>query len=80
MFLESGLLKLGPNILRVVIKNNHKYNQDYGKPKKEFLHWCISKILFIDIEKLSKMQISLVMFFKDFVDRFVTTYLKNSFL
>ena len=35
MFLESGLLKLGSNILlRVVIKNNHKYNQDYGKLKK----------------------------------------------
>ena len=65
MFLESGLLKLGSNILlRVVIKNNHKYNQDYGKLKKRIP----SKILFIDIEQLSKTIISLQVFFKDFFD------------
>ena len=48
--------------------------------KKEFLHVFISKILFIDTEQLSKMQISLQVFFKDSVDRFGTTYLKNGFL
>ena len=37
----------------------------------------ISKILFIDTEHVSKMQISSQVFFKDFVDRFGTTYLKN---
>ena len=47
--------------------------------KREFLHICISKILFIDTEKLSKMQISLQVFFKDFTGRFRITYLKNGF-
>ena len=49
-------------------------------PKKEFLHRCISKILFIDTEQVSKMRISLQEFFKDFVDRFRTTYLKSGLL
>ena len=40
----------------------------------------ISKILFIDTEKLSKMQISLQLFFKDFGDRFGPIYRKNGFL
>ena len=40
---------------------------------------CISKIVFIDTEKLCKMQISLQVFFKDSVDRFRITYLKNGF-
>ena len=48
--------------------------------KKEFLHRCISKVLFTDKEQLSKMQISLQVFLKDFVDRFRTTYSKNGFL
>ena len=48
--------------------------------KKEFLHVFISKILFIDTEQLSKMQISLRVFFEDFTDRFGTSYLKNRFL
>ena len=43
--------------------------------KKEFLHKCISKTLFIDTE-----QLSLQVFFKDFVDRFRTTYLKSGFI
>ena len=41
---------------------------------------CISKILFIDTEQFSKMQTFLKVFFKDFVDRFGTTYIKNGFL
>ena len=48
--------------------------------KKEFLRWCISKILFVDTEQLSKMQISLQGFFKDSVDRFGTSYIKNGFI
>ena len=57
-FLECGLLKLMLNNLKVVwcIKNNHKYNQEYGKLKKEFLHRCISK-MFVDTEQFSKIQI-----------------------
>ena len=55
--------------------------QEHGKlKKKEFLHWCIWKILFIDTEQFSKMQISLQVFFKDSVDWFGTTDLKNGFL
>ena len=42
--------------------------------KKEFFSRCISKILFIDTEKLSKMHISLQVFFNDFGDRFGITY------
>ena len=42
--------------------------------KKEFFYWCISKILFIDTEQLSKTQISLRVFFKDFVERFRNTW------
>ena len=38
------------------------------------------KKIFRDTEQLSKMQISLQVFFKDFVDRLGTTYLKNEFL
>ena len=48
--------------------------------KKEFLRRCISKILFIDTDQLSKIQISLQVFFKDFADRFGNTYLKNGLL
>ena len=56
-------------------------NQKYGKlKKKEFLHRFISKILFIDTQQLSKMQISWQVFFTDFVDRIGTTYLKYRFL
>ena len=36
--------------------------------------------MFIDTEKLSKMEIPLQVFFKDFTDRFRITYLKNGFL
>ena len=48
--------------------------------KKKFLHRCISKISFIDTEQISTMQISLQVFFKDFVDRFGTTYLNSRIL
>ena len=44
--------------------------------KKEFLHKCTWKILFIDTELFSKMQIFSQVFFKDFVDRFWTNYFK----
>ena len=57
--------------------------------KKEYTFWvnwkkilcrCISKILLIDTEQLSKIWISSKVFFKDIFDRFGTTYLKNAFL
>ena len=63
-FLGGGLLKLMSNILRVVLKNNHKYGRErviphiinrLSKLKKEFLCKCISKVFFIDTEQLSKM-------------------------
>ena len=48
-FLVRDLLNLISNILRVLLAKNYKYNQNYGKLKqKEFIHRCISKILFID--------------------------------
>ena len=48
--------------------------------KKEFLHRCISKILFIDAVRLSKMQISLQEFFKNFVDRFQNSYQSKNWI
>ena len=79
-FLEGGLLKLMSNILSVVHCEQSQYNQEYCKlKKKNFLTGVFQKILFIDTEKLSKMQISLQVFFKDFADRFRITYLKNGF-
>ena len=79
-FLEGGLLKLMSNILSVVHCEQSQYNQEYCKlKKKNFLTGVFQKILFIDTEKLSKMQISLQVFFKDFADRFRITYLKNWF-
>ena len=75
-FPEADVKYFKSSTLRT-ITNKYKY----GKlKKKEFLHRCVSKILFIDPEKLSKMQISLQIFFKDFADRFGITYLKNGFL
>ena len=66
---KSGALEIITNITRNMVNW-----------KKEFLHRYISKILFIDTEKLCKMQIYLMVFFKDFADRFRSTYLKNGFL
>ena len=84
-FLEVGLLKLKSNILRVfksgalrTITNN--ITRSMINWKKEFLHRCISKTLFIDTEQFSKMYIFLHVFFKDYVYRFRTTYLKNGFI
>ena len=62
------LLKLSSNILRdfksgLIRTITTKSTVNW---KKEFLHMCISKILFIDTEKLSKMQISSQVLFKDF--------------
>ena len=65
----SGALRTIKNITRSMVNWKNK-----------FLHSYISKILFIDKERLSKMQISLHVFFMDFVDRFRTTYLENGFL
>ena len=47
-YLKNGALKTITNITRSMV------NQ-----KKEFLHACISNILFIDTEQFSKMQILL---------------------
>ena len=78
-FHGGGLLKLMANILRVVYQKQSQIQPGIWYPekkkKKEFLHRCISKILFIDAEQLSKMQISLQVFWKDFVDRFRTGFL-----
>ena len=60
---KSGALGTITNITRSVVNC-----------KKELLRWCILKILFIDTEKLSKMQISSQVFSKDFFDRFRSTY------
>ena len=65
---KSGVLRTITNITRSILNW-----------KKQFLQRCISKILFIDTEKLTQMQISLQMFFKDFADRFRMPYLKNEF-
>ena len=75
-FLDGCLLKLMSNRVVQTITNITK---SIVKWEREFLHICISKILFIDTEKLSKMQISLQVFFKDFAGRFRITYLKNGF-
>ena len=69
---------LSKAVLRLV-KVREYGSMEYGKLKKEFLHRFISKILFIDTENLSKMQIPLQVFFKDFPDRFGITYLENGF-
>ena len=61
------------------IKNNHRYNQEYGKLKKRIPSQVYFKD-FVHTEQFSKMQIFLQVFFKNFVDRFGTTYLKNGFL
>ena len=66
---KSGALRTITNITRNMVNW-----------KKEFLHRFFSKILFIDTEQFSKMQVFLQLFFKDFIDRFGTTYLKNGFL
>ena len=73
-FLEGDLLLSGA--LRTITN----MTRSMVNWKKEFLNRCISKISFIDTEKLSKIQISLQVFFKDFADRFRITYLKNGFL
>ena len=61
------------------IKNSHKYNQEYGKLKKKKKKKKNPSPVFIDTEQLSKMQISLQVFFTDFVDRLGTTTLKMDF-
>ena len=59
------------------IKNSHKYNPEYGKlKKKKQKQKKIPSHVFIDTEQVSKMQISLLVFFTDFVDRVGTTTLK----
>ena len=41
-------------------------NQEYGKVKEDFLHSCISKILFINTERFSKIQFFFTGFFQEF--------------
>ena len=65
-YFKSDALRIITNITRSMVNW-----------KKEFLHRCISKILFIDTEQLSKMQISSQVFFRDFVDRFGSCFSKN---
>ena len=81
--LEGGLLKLMPKHFKSgglwTMKSITRSMVNWKK-KKEFLLRCISKILFIDTEKFSKMKISLQLFFKNFADRFGITYPKNGFL
>ena len=54
-FTENDVKHLRSGALRIITNIAEKENTFYGKLKKEFLHRCISKILFIDIEQLSKM-------------------------
>ena len=79
-FLEDGLLKRMLNILReggasrtVTNITRSMVNWKKKKKKKNPSH------VFIDTEQLSKMQISLQVFFTDFVDRLGTTTLKMDF-
>ena len=74
-FLGRGLLKLISKILSVALRTITNITRSMVNWKKWIIHWFISKILFLDTEQLSKMQISLQVFFKDFVYRFGTTYL-----
>ena len=74
-FLGRGLLKLISKILSVALRTITNITRSMVNWKKWIVHWFISKILFLDTEQLSKMQISLQVFFKDFVYRFGTTYL-----
>ena len=67
------------NFVSYALRTITNITRDMVNWKKEFLHSCISKILFIDTEQLSKVQISSQVFFKDFVDRFGSTYFKNEF-
>ena len=46
---------------------------------KKFFTGLFQKNLFIDTEELSEMQISSQVIFKDIVNRFRATYLKNGF-
>ena len=67
---KSGALRTITNITRSI----------YSKLKKRIPSQVISKILFTDTEQLSKMKISLQVFFKDFVNRFGSISFKNEFL
>ena len=78
-FLEAGLPKLMSNVKHFksgALRTITNIARSMVNWKKEFLHRCISKIMFIDTEKLSKVQL----FFKDFADSFRITYLKNWFV
>ena len=56
------------------------YNQEHGKLKKiRILSQVHLKGFVQSTEKLSKKQISLQIFFKNFADRFRIAYLKNGF-
>ena len=74
------LLKLIPNIKSGALRTTTSITRNMLNWKKEFLHMFISKILFIDTEQFSKTKIFSHVFFKDFVDGFGATFLKNEFL
>ena len=78
-FLEVGLLKRMLNIFREggasrTVTNITRSMVNWKKKKKKN-----PSHVFIDTEQLSKMQISLQVFFTDFVDRLGTTTLKMDF-
>ena len=73
-FLKGGLMKLVSNILRVALRTTTNITR--SKLKKKLLRRPISKILLIDTEQLSKMQISSKVFFNDFVHRFEVVFPK----
>ena len=79
-FLDGGLLKLIPNIKSGALRTTTSITRNMLNWKKEFLHMFISKILFIDTEQFSKTNIFSHVFFKDFVDGFGATFLKNEIL
>ena len=68
----SGVKHFKSGALRTITKRT----RSMVNWKKEFLHRCVSKMLFIDIEQLIYLQVSL----KNFIDRFGTIYLKSRFI
>ena len=57
-----------------------KYNKEYVELKKRIPSQVYFKDFGHNTEQLSNMQISLQVIFKDFADRFKSTYYKNGFL
>ena len=70
--IETNVKHFKGSVLRTITNTTAK-EYILIKWKKGFLHRCISKILFIDTEQLSKIWISLDVFFNDFVDILLCT-------